>query len=158
MYNEGDKVKNFCLPGLSGEGEEKEFCLKDFLGKGKKVIVYFYPKDNTPGCTTEACDFRDNMNRVSDKAFVLGISPDSIASHKKFKEKYELNFPLLSDTEKKVMQDFGAYGEKKMYGKVRMGVIRSTFILDEDGTVLKAMRNVRAKGHVEKLLKILEEL
>ena len=158
MYNEGDKVKNFCLPGLSGEGEEKEFCFKDFLGKGKKVIVYFYPKDNTPGCTTEACDFRDNMNRVSDKAFVLGISPDSIASHKKFKEKYELNFPLLSDTEKKVMQDFGAYGEKKMYGKVRMGVIRSTFILDEDGTVLKAMRNVRAKGHVEKLLKILEEL
>jgi len=158
MYSEGDKVKNFCLPGLSGEGEEKEFCLNEFLGKGKKVIVYFYPKDNTPGCTTEACDFRDNMNRVSDKAFVLGISPDSIASHKKFKEKYELNFPLLSDTEKKVMQDFGAYGEKKMYGKVRMGVIRSTFILDEDGTVLKAMRNVRAKGHVEKLLKILEEL
>ncbi len=158
MYNEGDKVKNFCLPGLSGSGEEKEFCLEEFLGKGKKVIVYFYPKDNTPGCTTEACDFRDNMSRVSDKAFVLGISPDSIASHKKFKEKFELNFPLLSDTEKKVMTEFGAYGEKKMYGKVRMGVIRSTFILDEDGTVLKAMRNVRAKGHVEKLLKMLEEL
>ncbi len=158
MYNEGDKVKDFCLKGLSPQGEEKEYCLKDFLGKGKKVIVYFYPKDNTPGCTTEACDFRDNLNRIGDKAFVIGISPDSLASHRKFKEKYELNFPLLSDTEKKVMEDFGAYGEKKMYGKVRMGVIRSTFILDEDGTILKAMRNVRAKGHVEKILKILEEL
>ena len=89
---EGQKAPDFCLPALTPEGEEKEVCLKDLLSEGKYLILYFYPKDNTPGCTTEACDFRDNMNILIKKAVVAGVSPDSIESHKKFKEKYNLNF------------------------------------------------------------------
>jgi len=96
------------------KGEEKKICLKDLLSEGKYLILYFYPKDNTPGCTTEACDFRDNLNVVTDKAVVAGVSPDSINRHKKFKEKYSLNFYLLSDPDKKVLQAYDAYGEKKM--------------------------------------------
>ncbi len=155
MVKEGEKAPDFCLKGIDEKGEEKEFCLKDF--KGKKLILYFYPKDNTPGCTTEACDFRDNLNVLVGKGYqVVGVSPDSVKSHKNFKEKYGLNFPLLSDPDKKVAEAFGAYGEKKMYGKVTKGIIRSTFLIDEEGKVAKAWRNVKAKGHVEKILKELE--
>ncbi len=151
MLKEGDKAPEFCLKGIDEKGEEKEFCLKDFLGK--KVVLYFYPKDNTPGCTQEACDFRDNIARVKEKgAVVLGVSPDSINSHKKFFEKYGLNFPLLSDPEKKVAESYGAYGEKKMYGKVTKGIIRSTFIIDEKGKIKKAFYNVKVKGHVDKVI------
>ena len=151
MLKEGDKAPEFCLKGIDEKGEEKEFCLKDFLGK--KVVLYFYPKDNTPGCTQEACDFRDNIARVKDKgAVVLGVSPDSINSHKKFFEKYGLNFPLLSDPDKKVAESYGAYGEKKMYGKVTKGIIRSTFIIDEEGKIKKAFYNVKVKGHVDKVI------
>ncbi len=152
MLKEGDKAPDFCLKGIDEKGEEKEFCLKDF--KGKKVILYFYPKDNTPGCTTEACDFRDNMNVLANMGYtVLGVSPDSVNSHKKFKEKYDLNFILLSDPDKSVAESYGAFGEKKMYGKVTKGIIRSTFLIDEDGNIAKAWYNVKAKGHVEKVLK-----
>ncbi len=155
MVKEGEKAPDFCLKGIDEKGEEKEFCLKDF--SGKKLILYFYPKDNTPGCTTEACDFRDNLNVLVSKGYqVVGVSPDSVKSHKNFKEKYGLNFPLLSDPDKKVAEAFGAYGEKKMYGKVTKGIIRSTFLIDEDGKIAKAWRNVKAKGHVEKILKELE--
>ncbi len=152
MLKEGDKAPDFCLKGIDEKGEEKEFCLKDF--KGKKVILYFYPKDNTPGCTTEACDFRDNMNVLANMGYtVLGVSPDSVNSHKKFKEKYDLNFILLSDPDKSVAESYGAFGEKKMYGKVTKGIIRSTFLIDEDGNIARAWYNVKAKGHVEKVLK-----
>ncbi|WP_456401887.1 peroxiredoxin [Persephonella sp.] len=158
MLKEGDKAPDFCLPGLTPEGEEKEICLKDLLSEGKYLILYFYPKDNTPGCTTEACDFRDNLNVLSGKAVVAGVSPDSIKSHIKFKEKYDLNFYLLSDTEKKVLTDYDAFGEKKMYGKVTVGVIRSTYIISPDGKIVKKWRNVKAKGHVPKVVEELEKL
>jgi len=155
MLKEGDKAPDFCLKGIDENGEEKEFCLKDF--RGSKLILYFYPKDDTPGCTTEACDFRDNLNVLAGKGYkVVGVSPDSVNSHKKFREKYGLNFPLLSDPDKKVAEAYGAYGEKKMYGKVTKGIIRSTFLIDEEGRIKKAWYNVKAKGHVEKLLKELE--
>ncbi len=155
---EGKKTPEFCLEGLTPEGEVKDICLREFLNKGKYIILYFYPRDNTPGCTTEACDFRDNISILSDKAIVIGVSPDSIESHKKFKDKYNLNFYLLSDKEKKVLEMYDAYGEKKSYGKVTKGVIRSTYIISPDGTVLKKWRNVKAKGHVEKVVKELEKL
>ena len=151
VLQEGDKVPNFCLKGIDENGQEREFCFEEF-SKGK-VILYFYPKDNTPGCTTEACDFRDNLNLLKNYGItVIGISPDSVESHKKFKEKYNLNFILLSDPDKKVAEMFGAYGEKKSYGKVTKGIIRSTFYI-EDGVIKKAWRNVKAKGHVERVLK-----
>ncbi|ACD66849.1 alkyl hydroperoxide reductase/ Thiol specific antioxidant/ Mal allergen [Sulfurihydrogenibium sp. YO3AOP1] len=150
-----EKAIDFCLPGIDEKGNEINFCLKDYLGKDKDVILYFYPKDDTPGCTTEACDFRDNLNILQNYAIVVGVSPDSIESHKKFKEKYGLNFILLSDKNKEVMKQYGAYGKKVMYGKETEGVIRSTFIISPDGSIKKAWKNVKAKGHVEQILKFL---
>ena len=150
-----EKVIDFCLPGIDEKGDEINFCIKDYLGKDKDIILYFYPKDDTPGCTTEACDFRDNLNILQNYAVVVGVSPDSIESHKKFKEKYGLNFILLSDKDKEVMKRFGAYGKKVMYGKETEGVIRSTFIIAPDGTIKKAWKNVKAKGHVDQILKFL---
>lgn len=150
-----EKAIDFCLPGIDENGNEINFCLKDYLNKGKDIILYFYPKDDTPGCTTEACDFRDNLNILNKYAIVVGVSPDNIESHKKFKEKYNLNFILLSDKDKSVMKSYGAYGEKVMYGKKTEGVIRSTFIISPDGTIKKAWKNVKAKGHVQQILKFL---
>jgi peroxiredoxin Q/BCP len=150
-----EKAIDFCLPGIDEKGNEINFCLRDYLGKDKDVILYFYPKDDTPGCTTEACDFRDNLNILQNYAIVVGVSPDSIESHKKFKEKYGLNFILLSDKNKEVMKQYGAYGKKVMYGKETEGVIRSTFIISPDGSIKKAWKNVKAKGHVEQILKFL---
>ena len=151
MAEEGDKAPDFCLSGLDEKGEEKEISLKDF--KGKKVFLYFYPRDNTPGCTTQACDFRDNFKALAKQGIaIVGASPDSVASHEKFREKQGLNFTLLSDPEKKLAEKYGAYGEKKNYGKVTKGIIRSTFLINEKGKVEKAWRNVKAKGHVEKIL------
>ena len=135
----------------------KKHALKDYAGR--KVVLYFYPKDNTPGCTTEACDFRDNMKRLARQdVVVLGVSPDSAASHVKFRDKFDLNFTLLSDPDKKMMAKYGAFGEKTMYGKKTMGVIRSTFLIDEKGKVLHVWPNVKAKGHVDKVLEKLAEL
>jgi peroxiredoxin Q/BCP len=151
MLKEGDKVPDFCLEGIDQEGKEVKVCLKDLLGQN--LMIYFYPKDNTPGCTQEACDFRDNIQSLISKGYrVLGISPDPISSHKKFKEKYQLNFPLLSDPDYTVAKLYGAYGTKKMYGKETTGIIRSTFVINPDGTIKKAYYNVKAKGHVQKLL------
>ncbi|WP_299227917.1 peroxiredoxin [Sulfurihydrogenibium sp.] len=150
-----ERAIDFCLPGIDEKGNEINFCLKDYLGKDKDIILYFYPKDDTPGCTTEACDFRDNLNILQNYAIVVGVSPDSIESHKKFKEKYGLNFILLSDKNKEVMKQYGAYGKKVMYGKETEGVIRSTFIILPDGSIKKAWKNVKAKGHVEQILKFL---
>lgn len=141
---------NIKLNGIDTDGTEKEFSLTDF--KGQKIILYFYPKDNTSGCTQEACDFRDNFNRLTSKAFVIGVSPDSIKSHLKFKENHELNFILLSDPEHILSEAFGAWGEKSMYGRKYMGIIRSTFILDENGSIIKEWRKVKVKGHVDEVL------
>tara|TARA_B100000315_G_scaffold254696_1_gene296312 strand:+ start:1851 stop:2318 length:468 start_codon:yes stop_codon:yes gene_type:complete len=151
MVKEGNKAPDFRLKGVDEKGKEKDFTLKDF--RGNKIILYFYPKDNTPGCTVEACDFRDNFKSLSNNGVVImGVSPDSVNSHKKFREKQELNFALLSDPEKKVATKYGAFGEKKMYGKVTKGIIRSTFLINESGQIEKKWSNVKAKGHVEKVL------
>ncbi len=154
MLKEGNKAPDFRLKGVDEKGKEKDFTLKDF--KGKKVILYFYPKDNTPGCTVEACDFRDNFKSLSGSGVVvLGTSPNSVNSHKKFWEKQGLNFTLLSDPDKKIAEKYGAFGEKKMYGKVTKGIIRSTFLINESGKIEKKWNNVKAKGHVEKVIEAL---
>ena len=141
------------LQGLDIDGSEKEYSLNDF--KGQKVILYFYPKDNTSGCTQEACDFRDNINRLTNYATVIGVSPDSIKSHKSFKEKQSLNFILLSDPEHKLAEEFEVWKEKSMYGRKYMGIERSTFILDKNGKVEKEWRKVKVKGHVDEVIEYL---
>jgi peroxiredoxin Q/BCP len=150
MLKEGDKAPAFTLTDESGA----EVSLSDFAGK--KLVVYFYPKDDTPGCTKEACNFRDNYQQFTDKgAVVIGISADSEASHGKFKQKYELPFYLLSDPEKTTIQAFGACGEKKMYGKTYEGIIRSTFLIDENGIVSKVWPKVKPAEHATEVLSAL---
>ncbi len=158
MVEVGDRAPEFCLKGIDKKGKEGEFCLKDLIGGKKPLVLYFYPKDNTPGCTQEACDFRDNMNRLTRLATVVGVSPDSVKSHQNFQNKHGLNFILLSDPDRDVLKAYGAWGEKKMYGKTREGVIRSTFIISPDGTVLKLWRNVKVKGHVDQVIETLKTL
>ena len=131
--------------------------LSDFAGK--RVVLYAYPAAMTPGCTTEACDFRDNLARLeSQNVVVLGVSKDSLDKLRKFAQRDHLTFPLLSDPDLTVHKLYGAYGEKKLYGKVHVGVIRSTLVINPDGSVAIARYNVRAKGHVDSLLKALEKL
>ena len=146
-------MNNIKLQGINIDGIEKEYSLNDF--KGQKVILYFYPKDNTSGCTQEACDFRDNINRLTSFATVIGISPDSIKSHLKFKEKQSLNFILLSDPEHKLAEAFNVWVEKSMYGRKYMGIERSTFVLDENLNVIKEWRKVKVKGHVDEVIEYL---
>lgn len=141
------------LSGLDIEGNEKEFSLNDF--KGQKIILYFYPKDNTSGCTQEACDFRDNLNRLIKYGVLIGVSPDSIKSHKSFKEKQSLNFILLSDSEHRLAESFGVWVEKSMYGRKYMGIERSTFVLDENGNIEKEWRKIKVKGHVCEVIEYL---
>ncbi|MEI7473622.1 MAG: peroxiredoxin [bacterium] len=152
MLNIGDKAPAFNLEGIDSEGNEQTFALEELLKEEKNIVLYFYPKDNTPGCTQESCDFRDNLNRLSSKALVVGVSPDSVKSHKGFQENQSLNFILLSDKDKAVAQAYDAYGEKKMYGKAYMGIIRSTFIIGSDGLIKKVWSNVKVKGHVDEVL------
>ena len=122
--------------------------------KGKKTIIYFYPKDNTSGCTAEACNLRDNYESLQAKGYnVVGVSKDSAASHKKFADKYELPFTLLADTSTQMLQTFGAWGEKKMYGKTVMGTIRKTFIFDENGVLTEIIEKVDTKNHAGQILK-----
>lgn len=147
----GDKAPAFSLL----DDQNNTVSLNDYAGK--KVLVYFYPKANTPGCTTEACDFRDNLAQLSGLGVdVVGVSPDAVDKLASFKADHELNFPLLSDPDKKVMTAYGAFGEKKNYGKVVQGVIRSTVLVDENGNVELAKYNVKATGHVARLLKEIE--
>ena len=141
------------LQGIDIDGIEKEYSLNDF--KGQKVILYFYPKDNTSGCTQEACDFRDNINRLTSFATVIGVSPDSIKSHLKFKDKQSLNFILLSDPEHKLAETFNVWVEKSMYGRKYMGIERSTFVLDENLNIIKEWRKVKVKGHVDEVINYL---
>jgi peroxiredoxin Q/BCP len=142
----GDTAPAFTLPDANGN----DVSLADYAGK--KVIVYFYPAASTPGCTKQACDFRDSLAELNGEGLeVIGISPDKPAKLAKFRDKEELTFPLLSDEEKTTLQAWGAFGEKKNYGKVYQGVIRSTFLVDEAGKIEVAQYNVRATGHVAKL-------
>ena len=143
-------MKEIKLQGIDIDGIEKEYSLNDF--KGQKVILYFYPKDNTSSCTQEACDFRDNINRLTSFATVIGVSPDSIKSHLKFKEKQSLNFILLSDPEHKLAEAFNVWVEKSMYGRKYMGIERSTFVLDENLNIIKEWRKVKVKGHVDEVI------
>ena len=131
--------------------DSKKSSLKDFIGK--KIVLYFYPKDDTPGCTAEACSFRDVYDDIIKKgAVVIGISPDNIKSHKKFKTKFNLPFYLLADTDHKVSEIYGVWGEKKMYGKTYFGIIRSTFIIDEQGLIKKIFPKVTPAGHSKEVL------
>lgn len=143
----GQEVPDFTLPASTG----REISLSEY--RGRKVLLYFYPKDSTPACTQEACDFRDAHDTLSAHgAVVLGISTDSIASHGKFSTKHSLPFPLLSDEEHKVSELFGVWQQKKLYGKEFMGIVRSTFLIDEDGILRAEWRKVRVKGHVDAAL------
>lgn len=122
--------------------------------KGKKLVLYFYPKDNTPGCTNQACNLRDNYKMFLEKGFkVVGVSADSEKSHKKFAEKYDLPFPLIADTDRKIMTDYGTFGEKKMYGKTFLGVNRTTFIITGEGIIEKIYKKVDTKQHTEQIFK-----
>lgn len=147
------EAPDFCLPETSG----KEVCLKDF--RGKWVVLYFYPRDNTSGCTREALDFTSLLKEFENSgAVVIGVSPDSIKSHQRFISKHGLKVTLLSDTEKKVIKMYGAWGKKKRYGKEVEGVIRSTVLIDDKGIVRFIWRNVKVQGHAEDVLRKLREL
>jgi len=151
MPEVGKKAPQFTLPDSDGN----KISLKDYLGQ--KVVLYFYPKDNTSGCTKEACDFRDSIAQFKKlKTAVLGVSKDSQSSHIKFRDKYDLNFPLLSDVDTKVIQKYGLWKEKSMYGKKYMGVERTTFLIDEKGRIEKIYKKVKVSEHVEQVLKDLK--
>ncbi len=141
----GQEAPDFTLPGTDGPVHLKEL-------RGKVVVLYFYPRDNTPGCTTEACDFRDAYRDLNEEGVVvLGVSTDSLASHQKFRAKHQLPFPLLSDEDAEVAKRYGVYKQKNMYGKVAWGIERSTFLIDSEGIVRKAYRKVRVPGHVDRI-------
>lgn len=149
MLKEGDPAPDFNLPADNGAHVK----LSDL--RGQKVILYFYPKDDTPGCTQQACDLRDRINEIDAKGtVVLGVSPDSIASHKKFKEKYNLNFRLLSDEGHRIADAYGVWKEKSLYGKKYWGNERTTFIIAEDGRIAKVLPNVKPAAHAEQVLEI----
>ncbi|PRZ18925.1 thioredoxin-dependent thiol peroxidase [Nesterenkonia sandarakina] len=142
----GDVAPTFTLPAAGGDSVSLDEL------RGKKVILYFYPKASTPGCTTQACDFRDSLDSLAASGYtVLGISPDPVSALDSFTEEQSLSFPLLSDEDHAVAESYGAWGEKKNYGRVVEGLIRSTIVLDEDGKVSLAQYNVKATGHVARL-------
>ena len=144
---EGATAPDFTLPADDG----RKVKLSDF--RGKPVVLYFYPKDDTPGCTKEACAFRDRSQDLKDRgAVVLGVSPDDVGSHMAFRDLYSLNFPLLADTDHRVAETYGAWREKNMYGKTSMGIQRSTFLIDGDGKVRKVWKKVNVDGHDEQVL------
>jgi len=149
----GEKAPDFCLPDQNG----KEICLKDF--KGKWVILYFYPRDNTSGCTREAVGFTEAKKEFEELGVVIiGVSPDSVKSHKNFEQKKDLKIILLSDTEHKVLEAYGAWQLKKMYGREYYGVVRSTFLIDPDGIIRHIWKKVKVAGHVEAVKEKLKEL
>ena len=152
MLEVGNKAPSFTLMGDDG----KEYSLEEY--KGKKVLLYFYPKDNTPGCTKEACSLRDwNDEIIKRGVTVMGVSKDSIQSHNKFREKHNLNFILLSDPEKSVHMAYDAWGEKKLYGKVSLGTIRKTFLIDESGNIEKIWNKVTVATHGQDVVKYLDK-
>jgi len=156
---EGTKAPDFSLPASNGGN----IALKDL--KGKNVVVYFYPKDDTPGCTVEACGFRDSFKEICNAeqetgnlAVILGVSPDSVTSHGKFISKFQLPFTLLADEDKKMCRDYGVWVEKSMYGKKYMGVARTTFIIDKNGTIAKVFEKVKPQGHNQEVITALKNL
>lgn len=151
MISEGKKAPDFKLQNQEG----KTISLNEY--KGKKVILYFYPKDDTPGCTKEACNFRDEFPKFGNiDAVILGVSPDSVASHKKFAEKYRLPFNLLSDEKKEVIENYGVWKQKNMLGKKYMGVERTTVVIDEEGKIKKIFPKVKVDGHNAEVLEALK--
>jgi len=149
---EGDKAPEFSLPASNG----KTVTLKDFKGK-QRIVLYFYPKDDTPGCTVEACGFRDKAKAIeSQDTIVLGVSPDGIDSHNKFIEKFKLPFLLLADEDKKTCQAYGVWVKKNMYGKEYMGVARTTFVISKDGKLEKIYEKVKPDGHNDEILEFLK--
>ena len=151
MLATGTQAPDFTLPDQNGEMHS----LSDY--RGQKVVLYFYPRDNTPGCTKQACAFGELYPQFREKgAAVLGVSKDSVASHKKFEEKYGLPFTLLSDVEKEIIQAYGVWQEKKNYGKVSMGVVRTTYLIDENGVIVKAFGKVKAADNPAQMLDALE--
>jgi len=151
MISEGKKAPDFKLQNQDG----KTISLNEY--KGKKVILYFYPKDDTPGCTKEACNFRDEFPKFGNiDAVILGVSPDSVASHKKFTEKYRLPFNLLSDEKKEVLENYGVWKQKNMLGKKYMGVERTTVVIDEEGKIKKIFPKVKVDGHNAEVLEALK--
>lgn len=151
MLQPGDPAPDFTLPADGGG----EVSLTDF--RGRPLVLYFYPKDDTPGCTTQACDLRDDIPRFEELgAAVVGVSPDSVESHRAFKEKYDLNFPLLADSEHEVAEAYEVWKEKSMFGRTFWGVERSTFILDEEGRIEEAWRKVKPRGHARRVAEYLE--
>jgi peroxiredoxin Q/BCP len=148
---EGMKAPDFTGRTQAGN----EISLKDYLGK--KVILYFYPKDNTPGCTAEACNLRDNYKSLLKKGFeIIGISADNESSHQRFIDKYQLPFNLVADTGKEILKAYGAWGLKKLYGKVYEGILRKTFIIDEQGVIIKIIHKVDTGNHAEQIMEVLE--
>jgi len=152
MIKEGNKAPDFSATDQNGE----KIKLSSFKGK-KNIILYFYPKDMTPGCTTEACDFRDQFKKFKNTE-ILGVSIDSPERHQKFIEKYELPFTLISDVDQKVVTKYGVWQEKKLYGRKFMGIVRSTFIIDKSGVVRKIFPKVKVKGHIDEVLEVLKKL
>lgn len=149
----GDTAPDFTLPA----DDNTQIKLSNL--RGKKVILYFYPKDNTPGCTKQACDFRDNLDQFqSDNTIVLGISKDNTAKHEKFKEKYQLPFTLLSDEDAKICKTYGVINKKTLFGKIFMGIERTTFLINEKGIILAIWRKVKVTNHVAKVLQTLNTL
>ena len=152
MLTVGQNAPDFSVLADSG----KPVKLSDF--KGKKVVLYFYPKDDTPGCTREACSFRDGAGELRKHgAAVLGVSPDSVESHKKFKAKFRLTFPLLSDAQKKIVRAYGVWKEKSLYGRTTMGIERTTFVIDEAGRIAKVFPRVKVDGHFDEVLEALNQ-
>ena len=152
MVKEGNKA-----PDFSGKNQDgKSVRLSSFKTK-KNVVLYFYPKDMTPGCTTEACDFRDQFKKFKN-TIILGVSSDSPERHRKFIDKYNLPFELIADENKKICMKYGVWQEKKQYGKTFMGIVRSTFIIDKAGTVKKIIPKVKVKGHIEEVVEILKKI
>jgi len=148
----GERAPDFSLPADDGSTVSLSAL------RGKKVVLYFYPKDDTPGCTTQACDLRDAMPTFQDlDAVVLGVSPDSVASHRKFRDKFGLNYQLLADEGHRVAEAYGVWKEKSMYGRKSMGIERSTFLIDEDGKIQEAWRKVSPKGHADLLQEALQD-
>lgn len=150
---EGSLAPEFSLPSVEGT-----LSSKDFINK-KKIVLYFYPKDHTPGCTEEACDFRDRYKKIlAEDAVLLAVSADSTASHQKFREKYGLPFSLLSDEDKRTLKKFGVWKEKSLYGRKFMGIERTTFLIDKKGRIRKIFPKVKVKGHAEEVLEALKQL
>jgi len=148
----GDKAPDFNVSTDAGQ----KVKLSDF--KGKKIVLYFYPKDDTPGCTKEACAFRDGISEIKDReAVVLGVSTDSVDSHKKFKSKFDLNFPLLADTDKKIVEAYGVWKEKINYGKKYMGIERTTFIINKEGKISHIFPKVKVDEHYDEVIDALED-